>query len=246
VTNSEPCPTEHKGCADSRKLLNHYRRCRDIRSRQVANRSGEPQHICLVCSLVVRHAKGSSERNRSSSPGPKSARGTSRHLIPTLNLSTDGKTDVNNRHRSPSTSPHRDAYQVSTKASQVPMKMPPPPPKFSFSNHFPGSEGICRSRSNPDEENRFTPIEVQLRQRPRAESLDLRRTVQNLDDTSSFHGRAIADKTEESEEQPAAHRRRRSVSCSVPLSSQAVGATFDPILEEPVVNELQEILEGEP
>jgi len=54
------CPV--RGCDSARKLLAHYRRCRDIRARQAAGRCLKPpgqqqQHVCLVCSLMARHAK---------------------------------------------------------------------------------------------------------------------------------------------------------------------------------------------
>ena len=72
-----PCPTQHKGCQDARKLLAHYRRCRDIRARQSQNPSGKnrQQHVCLVCSLVARHAKFTLDKC-----SPASKNGTTSHL----------------------------------------------------------------------------------------------------------------------------------------------------------------------
>ena len=50
---------KEKGCDSARKLLNHYKRCRDVRAQQAAQsktKTAKP-HVCLVCSLMARHAK---------------------------------------------------------------------------------------------------------------------------------------------------------------------------------------------
>jgi hypothetical protein len=90
-------------------------------------------------------------------------------------------------------------------------------------------------------------INASLRHRPRSESLDDRRSSQDLEcptqESESRHP-LIAD-GEEPEEQPIVHRRRRSASYSVP-SSPGIGAgPFDPILEEPVGDDLQRVLGGD-
>jgi hypothetical protein len=50
-----------RGCDSARKLLNHYKRCRDVRARQAAQlqktNAKQDAHVCLVCSLMARHAK---------------------------------------------------------------------------------------------------------------------------------------------------------------------------------------------
>jgi hypothetical protein len=93
----DTCPSNHKGCQDARKLLAHYRRCRDIRTRQAQNPSkSQQQHVCLVCSLVARHAKFSLERgglssnhrsNGSSKPNGGLSNG--HYNIPSLNLTCE-------------------------------------------------------------------------------------------------------------------------------------------------------------
>ena len=52
-----------KGCDSARKLLNHYKRCRDVRARQAAQqqKTNAKPHVCLVCSLMARHAKSFAE-----------------------------------------------------------------------------------------------------------------------------------------------------------------------------------------
>ena len=58
-----------KGCDSARKLLNHYKRCRDVRARQAAQqqKTNAKPHVCLVCSLMARHAKSFAESSSSSS-----------------------------------------------------------------------------------------------------------------------------------------------------------------------------------
>jgi len=193
----EPCPSNHKGCADSRKLLSHYRRCRDIRSRQVANRSNEPQHICLVCSLVARHAKGTPDRSRSTSP---------------------------------------NCARVSV--------MGPPPSKFSFSNRATKQSMNVSFHIKSAEDMPNLKFSAGVRHRPRSESLDIRRTPQDLEEDCND---PLQTNREELEGQPIVHRRRRSASCSVlvPSSSERGSGPFDPILEEPVGDELQRVFEGD-
>lgn len=244
ASNVGPCPTHHKGCTDARKLLNHYRRCREIRSRQVANRCKEPQHICLVCSLVARYAKGSIDRNRSISPNI----GRTSHLIPSLNLSTDEKNGVTNqlRHRSRSTSPHRGDM------GESPLKMPPPPPKFAFANKAEKPGMTVSFHLDPVREIPDRAHEGDIKYRPRSESLEIHRSSRDSDwylaksssDPGAFSTRNHGDETKELEDQPIVRGRRRSASYSVP-SSSSLGPTFDPILEEPVGQELQRILEGD-
>ena len=112
----EACPTQHKGCQDARKLLAHYRRCRDIRARQSQNlgAKSKKQHVCLICSLVARHAKFTLDRNASKNK-------TTCHYIPSLNLSYDS---CNNgkRNRSLSTATYFSSNHES-----------PQQPRFAFS-----------------------------------------------------------------------------------------------------------------
>ena len=249
----EPCPTSHKGCADARKLLNHYRRCREIRSRQVASRSRDPQHVCLLCSLVARNAIGFADRNRSTSPMQHRSKS---HRIPSLSLSSDMKTSIelHSRVRPRSTSPHRDV-QLATSDSFRPQKwqpepldsprrMPPPPPKFLSSKY----NVSVTFDVDPVDDLRGTN-NGDWRQRPRAESLDIRFSQPHRPDNDTALS-FLDERSEESEvaAPPTQHRRRRSASCSIlsPQRNVESGPTFDPILEEPVGHELQQILEGDP
>jgi TAZ zinc finger len=93
----EPCPSQHLGCQDARKLLAHYRRCRDIRARQAQNPAARSQHhVCLVCSLVARHAKFTLDRTIVT-PGCRQSSvkrdGNSSHFVPSLILKEEESFD---------------------------------------------------------------------------------------------------------------------------------------------------------
>jgi hypothetical protein len=125
-----------------------------------------------------------------------------------------------------------------------PRKMPPPPPKFLSSKQ----RVNVTFDLNPVDDLRGTN-NGDWRQRPRAESLDIRFSQPHQPD----HDSTLSFLDEHSEESavavpPTQHRRRRSASCSIlsPPRSTESGLTFDPILEEPVGHELQQILEGDP
>jgi hypothetical protein len=140
------CPSGRKGCVDSRKLLAHSRRCRDIRARQTAGQLRAQQHVCLVCSLVARYAKGGCDLDRSVSPRSRSG---SKHPAPSASLNVGGNIRMQTQPklcaaiRRRSTTPPRgnDSYAVDSSVTDLlggdmestPKKMPPPPPRFPFS-----------------------------------------------------------------------------------------------------------------
>jgi hypothetical protein len=55
--NGNACPHNFNGCQQSRKLLAHHHKCRELRAKQAGRRTKASQHVCLVCSLVARQAK---------------------------------------------------------------------------------------------------------------------------------------------------------------------------------------------
>lgn len=262
------CPRNYKGCTDARKLLAHYRRCRDIRSRQASNQMKTQQHACLVCSLVARNAKGSIDRSRSTSP----KRGTSVHLIPSLKLSSDQITfqQHSTQHvRSRSHSLGSTSTNLTNNGIQrIPRKMPPPPPRFSSSSQEEkvNSNGeflserssfqkamYCALNTTPSD-NFALPADKKMVEkslnysdnyfRPRAESLEIRQTLSAED--KIFPGYSpVNNEVKDSDEFPVPpSRRRRSASCHV-LSSSKSDPGFHTIQEEPVGEELQRILEGD-
>jgi hypothetical protein len=200
------CPTSQKGCNDARKLITHYRRCREIRARQAGQHPKHKvqQHLCLVCSLVARHAKGVLDRNQSVNP----RKPNSKHVITPYNLGSERKLAVQNPSGAPqslrprSTSPKSDRNRVLssfTFSSNIenpttPQKMPPPPPRFPGKVSEPVGIPQFSSTSRQDNQVGVTtvfprqmvaPIEMLGKSldsaggfhRPRSESLDVRHTV---------------------------------------------------------------------
>lgn len=256
------CPTKYKGCEDARKLLAHYRRCRDTRARQATNPKAQ-QHVCLVCTLVARQVKGNSDRTRSTSPKGRS----SKHLIPSLNLSSDSNVTSPNLVRPRSTSPPRIGHGKQIGHFSSSPQMPPPRPRFPFSKQPQSIQSAMRQalgatsyeETDPAEEKVDTADEAMLGKsldtasgffRARAHSLDQSsvglRVVDRREDYSPGPSDFTEEKFESSEEiqeKPRVQGRQRSASCHILSSPSKRGC--DTILEEPVVEELQSILEGD-
>jgi len=273
----EPCPTQHKGCQDARKLLAHYRRCRDIRARQSQNptATNKPQqHVCLVCSLVARHAKFTLDRNASNATKGVGV-GTTSHYIPSLNLSYDSCDG--NRNRSMSFATHSSSNQDSTQQQ----------PRFAFSRRqnnsgdggsgFQALQAAVSSALNSSDElstnaSPGTKKSVERQSfgmnrshRPRAESLDVRRTHltpppyqqqqqrnQNEKSMSYLYLAAVDnfsdDHVEEEipENNHSTNARRRSLSCTVPsnINQSATGGGNDLLPKSTIAEDLQCILGG--
>lgn len=261
--SSAVCPIAYKGCVDARKLLLHYRRCRDIRSRQAANQVKTNQHVCLVCSLVARNAKGNFDRSRSTSPKSSKAR---KHLIPLKKLSSDQMSSPSRhslhqlraRPRSVSMPAEENDLSKSLLMSS-PRMMPPPPPRFSSRRreggelHSTVADSVNRALNVPSSDETISSTkEAMLRNalnssgsnfRPRSESLDTSHAhpeQQSMGDTEEL---AEAPKSVEFQ-LPQPPRRRRSASCHV-LTSKISSDGLLAIHEEPVGEELQHIFEGE-
>eukprot|EP00533_Pseudo-nitzschia_delicatissima_P008581 CAMPEP_0116102632 /NCGR_PEP_ID=MMETSP0327-20121206/13454_1 /TAXON_ID=44447 /ORGANISM="Pseudo-nitzschia delicatissima, Strain B596" /LENGTH=348 /DNA_ID=CAMNT_0003594687 /DNA_START=201 /DNA_END=1247 /DNA_ORIENTATION=+ len=239
----EPCPTNHKGCQDARKLLAHFRRCRDIRARQsqMLNGKNRQQHVCLVCSLVARHAKFTLDKCVSAS----SKNGKSSTYIPSLNLSNDAYQGKRCRSQSFATYSSSSAQE----------------PRFAFSrrpsNGGNGAKGFqalqaavsCALNSNP-KVGAEKPVS-----RPRAESLDVTRyqkqqQEKNKEEKSmDYLYLAAVDnfsediKEEETPQKTNSTVRRRSLSCTVPSRKQTPSGGGSTLLQNTTIAEdLQYIL----
>ena len=251
----EPCPSKHKGCQDARKLLAHYRRCREIRARQSQMPHGKnrQQHVCLVCSLVARHAKFTLDKCM-----PASKNGRTSHYIPSLNLSNDAFHRKRNRSQSFAT--------YTSSSSQE--------PRFAFSrrpnNVTNGSKGFqalqaavsCALNSDTSQPKNGVKKSIAGKHRlnrPRAESLDVTRYQQqqrqlqkNQEEKSnmSYLYLAAVDNFAEEipEETPKNHNstaRRRSLSCTVPSTKQSPPGGGNRMLKNTtIVEDLQYILGG--
>jgi hypothetical protein len=275
------CPTQHKGCDDARKLLAHYRRCREIRARQTGQ-TGQPakvqQHVCLVCTLVARQAKGMLDRTIS----PRKP--SSKHVIsaaPQLmrpRSNSPIRSSGSGKPASTSFTLKRDVAPVPLSGSSTtPMQMPPPPPRLPQLSKGMGTQ---QTYVSPNIQSEIQSMDYSLSStsspaydssmlgksldtaggffRRRAESLDIRHSSSFMPEHGKLpeqHGGSPEYdstlerelKSEEDIEDPSqfTHRRRRSASCHV-LSTTSHGSPggCDTILEEPIGEELQQILEG--
>ncbi|KAL3928209.1 MAG: hypothetical protein SGBAC_012745, partial [Bacillariaceae sp.] len=246
------CPTDYKGCVDARKLLLHYRRCRDIRSRKASGGQGKSEpHFCLVCSLVARNAKA---KGRSVSPIASKPR---KQLMPSANdrctpVSQPQKQQLHKQELRVRPTSFSFSEMGRTCAKPLIPKglfktMPPPPPRFSLPSQ-PGASSniqpevlITSALAVHPSEQRDQPTN---NARPRAGSLDLRK--------SRFMQPPSSNEEEDLDEQPTVGkdgfqvpilRRRRSASFHVVSSVTPNG--FQTIEEDPVGEDLQEILEGD-
>lgn len=85
-----PCPTRYEGCLQARKLLTHYRRCRNVRARQVGAPSLKGQHVCLICSMVARQARSLLDNNLQAS----NSKASGQQVVPHKKSSNNPKCQV--------------------------------------------------------------------------------------------------------------------------------------------------------
>lgn len=154
------CPQNYHGCQQVRKLLAHYRRCRDLRRQhatqfRVNNGASSSQpHACLVCSLVVRHARCVLEGGKAPVPSitqeSRSVSDTGRVVSSRLLL---GSTISSSSKLKPLSSAPVELISKQIKKIE-PLQlsrtdstnlMPPPPPRPPLLN---GSQPSCIACSN--------------------------------------------------------------------------------------------------
>lgn len=236
---------QYKGCVDARKLILHYRRCRDIRARKNSGPVNSEPHFCLVCSLVARNAKS---KSRSISPTTS----TKKQLMPSANARCTPvgqppkqqlfKQELRVRPRSFSFSEIGRTAAKPTVPRELIKTMPPPPPRFSGrqedSNNDNNNMDIIQSTmSSALAVHRSEARDQAPNARPRAESLDLRKFSLSANDPQPTVG-------EDGFQVPFPPLvRRRSASFHVLSAVSPNGCQT--IVEEPVGEELQELLEGD-
>jgi hypothetical protein len=235
-----PCPSGQNGCQQSRKLLNHYRKCREERARQRRQaRFNQPNNFCLICTLLARHDKAISENSLAiSSPLPTNSVSKRSNQTNTLSTSFDKIYSPQvARRKARSKSVQFDLHRE-TKSMDSPTAMPPPPPRSRTAS--------IGSISHLDQEDHsFSSVDkipILIKKdgyRPRAESLDERKLPSPCfenDPTVELELR-MRSKTSnvaidlgvrgESRQLPF---RKRSVSCSLIPHSKSSGC--DTIMEE--------------
>lgn len=164
-----PCPEQFQGCTQARKLLNHYRRCRDIRAlKRNSFSSTHASHSCLICSLLARHARNVLESTAAASTLASIGLTTTTSPISSISMPPPPP-----RPRTCSLGsipqPQKPTLLGSTALAQ---NVPLPQNSFSFSstNNFLGKSSQVRSTIN---HIKPTPSYG----RPRATSLDERNSV---------------------------------------------------------------------
>lgn len=210
ATSDIACPTSHPGCQQARKLLIHYRKCKEMRTRQRRQaRHAQQIKSCLICTLLARHDKGISENFSSlriSSPLPITPHKTNRR---TKARSKSVQFDLT------------PGIKEKAKASYRPGAMPPPPPRSTLSRIVPLK-------------NSYHPFRLKDGNRPRSGSLDERRLPSDMgnDPTVELELRATAsdDPLQLKPVQRQLPFRKRSVSCS--LLPNEKPADCDTIMEE--------------
>lgn len=114
AVNGSECPVHFNGCHQARKLLAHHKRCRELRAKQAGMRRGpqpQQQHVCLVCSLVARHARNLLEGKSRAAWGPN----TRKQAIASFTLKQTGP----------------DSTLMVPRGLNPGLSMPPPPPRPS-------------------------------------------------------------------------------------------------------------------
>jgi hypothetical protein len=151
-----PCPTNVQGCHSVRKLLGHYKACREMRRQQHRGRSPfskaserQQQHQCLVCSLVARHARNVLEGGKgpmASVKGSSAAKGAVSVTIPAklvqsvqalkLNTSEPGvSASLQTQESGTQMFPQiRPKPKQGIERTESMLLMPPPPPRTPLSS----------------------------------------------------------------------------------------------------------------
>ncbi len=161
-----PCPTNYKGCNEARKLMAHYRKCKDVRSRQqqatglVGRQLLRPadQGSCLVCSLMARYAKSMMERTAAISHdnnnnlnsllkiGPSTAAATTTtSSTTTITSSIMDRKVITDENGLVNFATHHPFHPKRTPSMTL---MPPPPPRRLSHILLPNGSKIMNDRNN--------------------------------------------------------------------------------------------------
>lgn len=207
---SAPCPCNYQGCQDARKLLAHYKQCRENaraqrkQSRIMMNNKlkGKQQqqqqtNFCLICTLLARHDKEMTERLRRKKHEQQQRR-QQMHSIAETDSSTEAAAIAlttmftSSYAKSPTTSSHNSYNsQTHTKTVQFNLNantdenslsdphMPPPAPRTRSRT---SSMGSISSLLRAAKVKNKRPINS----RPRAGSLDERRSLSSLSSSNIY------------------------------------------------------------
>ena len=251
---NSPCPHGYNGCQQARKLLSHFRKCRELRARQrrlirLRQQSVQGPQFCLLCTLLTRHDRNVTELTKRSRQNSFSyTQSTCPAVIGDVSaeakmlMSFKKQTNSNEEQRSPSSSQEC---------------MPPPPPRpraISIGSHIPPTSNNSYRRVAPltravGKDEAYNLLNLSRKPvRLRAESLDERKGgSDSIDPTTEFDLRSPLKKSikhrirmegddilpsEDTGEQ--LMMRQRSVSCSILTPTFSQSGSCDTVMEDTV------------
>lgn len=253
--SNSSCPHGYNGCHQARKLLSHYRKCRESRARQRRQirlrqqQLQEPQ-FCLLCTLLSRHDRSVTEQITRSRQKSLPLTQSTCPTVPVGDVSAEAQMLMSFRKQS---SPNEES--ISSPSSQESMPPPPPRPRaISIGSHIPPTSNNFYRRVAPltraaDNDEAYNLLNLSRKPcRLRAESFDERKRSSGdgpFDPTSEFELRTPVKKgikhrirlegdevlpSEEPGEQPWV--RKRSVSCSILSPTLSKLGACDTVMEE--------------
>lgn len=165
-----PCPSNVQGCQTVRKLLNHYRTCRDNNSRhgsamqhgsrinrssRAATSNQDPssgnRHQCLVCSLVARHARNALEGAGRSGPllvGSSKMPLTATVRVPAKLVRVVDEQDRKEHEELALTAPPPEPNLKLARSESMKL-MPPPPPRLPLQTNSSPSSSMGQPEVSP-------------------------------------------------------------------------------------------------
>ena len=250
------CPHGYNGCHQARKLLSHYRKCRELRARQRRQIRLRQQQVlepqfCLLCTLLTRHDRNVTEQTKRSRQNSLSSAQSTRPAV-IGDVSAEAKMLMSFKKQTNS-----NEEQNSPTSSQESMPPPPPRPRaISIGSHIPPTSTNSYRRVAPltrsaNEDEAYNLLNLSRKPvRLRAESLDERKgrcVTSSIDPTTEFdlcspvkkgikhRIRMEGDDILPSEDSgETLMMRQRSMSCSILTPTFSKAGTCDTIMEDTI------------
>ena len=254
--SNSACPHGYNGCHQARKLLSHYRKCRESRARQrrqirLRQQQVQEPQFCLLCTLLSRHDRSVSERVTRSRQNSFASTQPICMKVPVGDVSAEAQMLMSFKKQS-----NKNNGETTSSPSSKEI-MPPPPPRpraISIGSHIPPTLNNNYRRVAPltrsaDDDEAYNLLDLSRRPlRLRSESLDEGNRGSGkgpIDPTSEFDLRSSVNKgikhrirfegdevlpSEEPGELPL--MRKRSVSCSILSPNFSKLGTCDTVMED--------------
>lgn len=236
------CPQSHEGCAQSRKLLAHYKQCREVRAKQAMNmkRTSKAQPpACLVCSLLARQVRtvidSSGKSNPSALSRKPSSTGNKKVLAPFT------------MKQNPNTSSVVVPGLIHGAGKE---DMPPPPPRFpQASMPIPIRKAEASNPLEPQMCESPPPSSVLMRRElsavaavaaPDTETSDISLLGKSVDSSRRSYMKQATNKIRRAP----AYRRRRSGSLDAAAVAKAAQSRLEAATEETLESEQLLVAKG--